>query len=257
MNLLWFALPAAALVSAARAMRPVALGENEEMDYSVSWAIIPGAGAITISGHPADSAGVPVVRVIAETSTRGVARLFLPFEARAESLFSTIDGRLLWFGESSRTRGKYDAHTVTFDYARGQAHYADQRTRDFAIPPGSFPTDLITCLIQSRQWNLKPGEVRDAEVLFEDKLYLLTVHAVGTETLMTRFGTVDTLILEPRMEKAPPMGIFKHGSPVRVWVTTDSRRLPVRFTVQLPLGTGVASLVKYRPPSRGLAENRK
>ena len=95
----------------------LALGDNESLFYRVSWVLLPGAGDIEVSARAArDATGSPEMRIISTTATRGLARLLLPFDARAESLFDTASGRLLWFGESSETNTeRRAAHTVVFD----------------------------------------------------------------------------------------------------------------------------------------------
>ena len=35
-------------------------------------------------------------------------------------------------------------------------------------------------LVQTRGWDLKPGEERDALVLFDNEFYELSIHATGT-----------------------------------------------------------------------------
>jgi len=51
------------------------------------------------------------------------------------------------------------------------------------------------------------------------------------------------------MEKSPPIGMFKRGSTVRVWIASeDPRHLPVRFEVGFKIGTGTATLLDYQPP---------
>lgn len=237
----------------ARAMPDLGLGDNELLVYHVSWAILPGAGAIRVNAKAArDPSGQPFLRVTTETATRGLARLLLPFDARAESLFDSAKDRLVWLGESSRMRDRRQAHSVSFDYSRGEATYTETgvpgKPRLLPMPAG-YPTDLITCLLHARTWNLRPGESRDALVLFEDQFYQLTIHATGWETVFTPLGTYQTTVLEPRMEKTPPLGMFRRGSTVRVWISQDPRRLPVRFKVQFKFGTGVASLAEYRPPA--------
>jgi len=109
--------------------------------------------------------------------------------------------------------------------------------------------DLITSLIQTRAWGLKPGEQRDINVLFEKEIYQLTVHALRYEPVDGPLGTFNTLVLEPRMDKTPPKGMFKRGSQVHVWIAQDDdRHLPVKFEVEFAFGAGVATLIKYRPP---------
>ncbi len=237
----------------ARAAPTLALGDGESLVYSVSWVVVPGAGEIRVAAQSAvDPLGGRQIRIVSTTSTRGLAYLLLPFRARAESLFGIDSGHLLWLGESSETRSRRDSHTVIFDYPRRTANYINARDPRVTVPlamPAGDPTDLITCLLLARTWDLKPGQKHDALVLFDDDFYELTVHANGFEQLDTPFGSLKTLMLEPRMERTPPKGMFKRGSRVRVWISQDGRRLPVRFQVFFKFGSGMATLVQYTPPA--------
>ena len=236
----------------------LALRDGEAFTFKVSWAVLPGAGEIKVSAAADTSGPAPRLRVTTTTHTRGLARMLLPFEATAESLFDPATGRLLSLTESNEQRNKRSAHAVAFDYAAAQAIYTRtipaQPPRPLPLPPGD-PIDLITSLLQTRSWDLKPGEKRDALVLFDDDFYELTLHAARYEEIRTSFGTFNTLVLEPRMEKTPPKGMFKKGSSVRVWISQDERRLPVRFEVEFKIGTGVATLTRYEaPPSAAVSD---
>lgn len=242
-----------ALPGLAAAAPALALGDGEALTYHVSWVIVPGAGLIKVAAHAVqDPQGRPQMRITTVTSTRGLAWLLLPFRAQAESLYDLASGKLLWLGETSDTRGRKAADTVVFDYRRRQAEFTasqpPQPTRILPLPPGD-PTDLITCLLLARTWNLRPGQTHDALVLFGDEFYQLTIHALAYEEVSTNLGDFDTVLLEPRMEKTPPKGMFKRGSTVKVWISRDARRLPVRFQVSFNFGSGVATLADYRPPS--------
>ena len=242
-----------AALGSARAAPALALGPGESLLYHVAWVVIPGAGEIKVSAQAAtDAHASGQLRIVSTTATRGVARLLLSFDARADSLFDVSNGRLLWLGESSETNMQKTAHTVVFDYAKRTANYTNSLipgpVRSLPMPPGN-PTDLITCLLSARTWNLRPGDQHDALVLFNDDFYLLTVHALHYETLTTGMGTFNTVVLEPRMEKTPPLGMFRRGSTVRVWISQDAQRLPVRFKVQFKFGSGIATLARYHPPT--------
>jgi hypothetical protein len=225
----------------------VPLRDGEKLVYSVSWAVVPGAGEIKIEAHQSPAAADRLI-VTSSTSTRRLARMLLPFDASAESVFDLATGQLLALHEMSQQRDKSAEHRVTFDYARRQALYvvpgnADV-SRTVAIPPGD-PVDLIMALLETRTWNLKEGQARDALVLFDDDFYELTIHAARYEDITTPLGTFRTIVLEPRMEKTAPKGMFKRGSSVRVWISMDDYRLPVKFEVEFKIGTGTATLEYY------------
>jgi hypothetical protein len=232
----------------------LALGDNEALTYHVSWVVLPGVGTISIAAHAAadPASGAPCLKVSTTTATVGLAHLLLPFQAHSDSLFDATSGRLISVDESSVTRMKVNVHRVTFDYADGIAWYLPQNPpgarRRLAMPPG-YPTDLITCLLSARTWDLKPGQTHDALVLFNDDFYQLTIHAIDYEDLDTPLGSFRTLVLEPRMDKTPPKGMFRRGSRARVWISQDARRLPVRFQVEFRFGSGIATLERYSPPT--------
>jgi hypothetical protein len=252
-RLLLAAIFASLLVNA----RGLPLRDGEELGYRVSWAVVPGAGEIKIAAVNDVSAPRPSLRVTTTTSTRRLARLLLPFDARAESVFDLDTGRLLSLSESSHTRDKHAEHTVTFDPAAHSAAYqraGDPAARTLAVPPGD-PTDLIMGLLQTRTWDLKPGERREALVLFDDDFYELTIHFARYEEVRTPLGTFNTVVLEPRMDRSAPKGMFRRGGSVRVWIAQNEERLPVRFEVEFKIGTGTATLETYTPPKASHAAN--
>jgi hypothetical protein len=246
-------LLAACLLGVRAQGAPSALEDNEQLVYRVSWSIVPAVGRITVTAHAVQGpGGRPQLQVVTETETRGLGYLILPFDAHAESVYDGPTGRLMRFSETSSTRSRNRAHTITFDYSQRRAIYSDPSqpvpVRSLSLPPGN-PSDLVDCLLSTRTARLAPGQTQDALVFFEDVFYQLTVHAVRTEDVLTPMGEYRALLLEPRMEKTPPLGMFRHGSIVKVWIAEDPPHLPVRFQVQFNFGTGVATLVSYRPPS--------
>lgn len=235
--------------SFARAASALPLQPGEQLVYRVSWAVVPGAGEIKISAEPDGTAG-DRLKVTTQTSTRRLARMLLTFDATSESIFDVQSGQMASLHEKSAQGDKRAEHTVTFDYAAHRADYlgaSDKTPRALAMPAGD-PTDLIMALMQTRSWNLKAGEKRDALVLFDDDFYELTIHFAREEEVRTPLGKFKTVVLEPRMDRAAPKGMFKRGSKVRVWISQDERRLPVKFEVEFKIGTGTATLESYTPP---------
>jgi hypothetical protein len=88
-----------------------------------------------------------------------------PFDARAESVFDLATGQLLALTESSRTADKRAERAVAFDHgARTAALPACRHHGKLGPSPcrRAIQTDLIMGLLQTRTWDLKPGEKREA-----------------------------------------------------------------------------------------------
>lgn len=234
------------------AAEPLALRDGEQMTFRVGWGLFAKAGKIMIAAREENIDGAARLRVITTTSTGGILKAFFPFEARSEAVFDPHTGLLLSTVETSRSKRKSTRQSLVFDHVKRTATYTNDiephKNTVLELPPGS-PMDLIMSLVQTRNWQLQPGEKRDALVIFDDDLYELTLHALPHEQLNTPLGNFHTLPLEPRMEKTEPKGMFKRGSAVRVWIAPGETPLPVRFEVEFKFGAGVATLVNYQPPA--------
>jgi hypothetical protein len=240
------------VISTAAAAAPadsLPLRHGERLVYRVSWAVVPGAGQIRIEADRDPAAPDQRLIVRSTTATRGFARMLLAFDARSDSVFDLQTGRLLSLFEQNNHRGD-NQHTVFFDYDAKQATYTKPGAEPRILPmPDGNPVDLIMGLLETRSWNLQPGEKRDALVLFDDDFYELTIHFARYEDVRTPLGTFRTMVLEPRMERTAPKGMFKRGSTVRVWIAQDKYQIPVKFEVVFKIGTGTATLESYTPPS--------
>jgi Protein of unknown function (DUF3108) len=229
------------------------IGNGEVLTYSVRWGIIPSIGRIKISADTLGEGSGEVLRVTTTTATWGLARGIFPFDGRGESVYQASSGRLMTSDQWSAYRDKVVKNSVSFDYDKMTAAFTDDihpdKSRRLVMPEGD-PSDLILALIQTRYWNLKPGDKRDALVIFQDQFYQLTIHAQDEpDYVLTSLGLFKATVLVPRMEKTPPLGMFKRGSTVRVWIAQDDpRHLPVRFEVGFKVGTGTATLLEYQPP---------
>jgi hypothetical protein len=239
--------------ASAQASAPsLALQDGESLTYSVRWGFIPAVGKIVIAAERLGTGDDAVLRVTTTTSTWGIARGLFPFDGRGESIYNAKSGLLLSSSEWSAYHNKVVKNSVTFNYGKSAAMFTDdihpEKSRAIPMPSGN-PSDLIIALIQTRKWSIVPGQQRDSLVIFEDQFYPLTIHAEDYETLITMRGVYKTLLLVPRMEETPPMGMFKRGSTVQVWIEMDDdKRLPVRFDVGFGFGTGTATLTEYTPP---------
>ena len=177
----------------------------------------------------------------------------------AQASASKLIGRTLWVGVGEDDPDEYGALPgVRFEIVEHDGTYRGilaALTACAAEPMEEGRPNLIVLDSATRLWDLKPGDQRDMYVIFEDEIYDLTVHALRYEEVETRLGKFTTLVLEPRMEKSPPLGMFKRGSTVRVWIAQDERRLPVKFQVEFAFGAGVATLVDYQPPSSAVSDS--
>ncbi len=228
----------------------VAFADGETFTYRVSWGIFSRAGEIVIAAHEEmDPKGTTVFRITTDTSTKGFIRAFYSYRNRAEAIIDRDSGRLLFMKEKGSDGRRSTDNDTTFDYANKFARYVDRahpdRTQDVPIPEGN-PIDLISALVQTREWNLQPGQKRDVLANFGNEFFPISIYADHFEEVQTPLGTYQTLVLIPRMEQNPK-GIFKRGGEFKVWISQKGQALPVKMQLKLPFGSAVLLLANYQP----------
>lgn len=242
-NLLLLFLP-----SLAAAAPFTAFKDGEVFTYRVGFALFMHAGDITISAHEQKFAGHDAVGIDTLTRSRGIVRALYEFENKAEVLIDQPTGRMLRVRENGSDPKKSTDTEINFDYSTRIARYVDKlnasRSAEIPIPDGD-PVDLISALVQTREWNLKPGEKHDVLVQFGRDFYPLSIAADHYEEVRTPLGTYQTLVLIPRMEKNPK-GLFKKGGEIKVWISQDASNLPVKMQLKLNFGSATLLLSDYQ-----------
>ena len=226
-----------------------AVRDGESFTYKVGFAIFSNAGVIEISGQNDTAAGKDLIRVTVDTRSRGFVRGVYEFDNKAEAVIDKPTSRLISVRESGADPKRATDSDFVIDYDQRIATYTDrvrtERSREFPLPEGSDPIDLISALMQTRDWNLKPGEKRDLVVQFTRELYAITIKAEGYETVTTPMGKYNTLVLVPVMEKNPK-GLFARGGQIKVWISQDKDRLPVKMQLQLKFGSATLNLIEHK-----------
>jgi hypothetical protein len=231
----------------------VAIRDGESFTYKVGFGIFMHAGDIVISGRNDADAGHENIAITAATTTRGFVRGFYQYDNSAVALIDRSTGRLLSVKETGAEPKRVIDSEFVIDYEKRAGVFTDrvrsERSLTIPLPAGGDPIDLISALVQTRDWNLKPGEKRDVVVQFGRDFYPIAIHAEAYEQVHTPMGDYKTLVLVPRMDK-DPKGLFKRGGQIKVWIAQDGSRLPVRMQLKLNFGTASLSLSSYQAPAK-------
>ena len=203
--------------------------------------------------------------VVVKQVTRG-GRSVLQFEtrARSEGFFSGLFN----FRVRDRTRATWDPESgcsleiekrlregravrdqlVTFDQAEGVAYVDDPKIEQESFQIGPCALDVLSALFVTRLRGVpETGSLRLP--LFDNgKDYLLEVRFLGREKLdlPEPFGPdTPTIVVEPMLVDGT--GLFVKRGRLKVWLTEDERRVPVRWTSKVPIGAVVGQIETYQP----------
>jgi hypothetical protein len=90
---------------------------------------------------------------------------------------------------------------------------------------------------------LKPGDIMEVNSFLEDQVYSLKIRYKGKEVIKTDFGKISAIKLAPIM---PENGLFEGENSIRVWLSDDKNRLPLKIQADMFVGAVEIDLKGYK-----------
>jgi hypothetical protein len=85
--------------------------------------------------------------------------------------------------------------------------------------------------------------VVEVPTFFENSVYKLKVKYRGRDVVKTKYGKIKALRLTPIM---PNNELFKGENSIRIWVSDDANKVPIKVEVDLWVGALVMEVSSYR-----------
>lgn len=253
------ALAAAALALAMTpplaADNPPPLSHGETLSYRISWGPFDKAAQIEITATGETRGGRALTRITTTGKTTGAIGALYSFKGVATALFENDTGRLLSINNEFSTGKKRSQTNLVADHEKNKALYTETgkpNPKTITFSPDEPLVDFISALILARARPLQPGDSRDLSVIFDDDLYTLTLSAYPKQIIMTPGGPRETILIQPA-QRGKARGIFRRGGRIRVWVSDDAIRIPLRLEIKLKYGTAIGTLISSNltsPPEK-------
>ncbi len=140
--------------------------------------------------------------------------------------------------------GNYRKHEqIDFDHKKGRAVVSSfdrdnkkiTQTTSHEISPNI--QDIVSGFYYLRTMDLskmEKGENIQIPGFFDKKLYNIKLTFEGKEKIKTKIGEFHTFVFSPTM---PGNKLFSGDNPVKVWITDDKNRIPVKITASLIVGS--------------------
>jgi hypothetical protein len=185
-----------------------------------------------------------LAKLVGTAQSRPVLTAFFPVDNRVESEidFATLVPEHMTFRRREGKK-KEDIEYVFHQQEGTVTAVRGGTTESLPIPAGT--QDIISCLYYTRSaLTLKPGASLTMNVYHDKKNRPVEVRVEEIETIGSRWGDMETARVLVIM---PFHGLFMNQGNIRVWLTTDERRTPVRMKAKVILGSIVADLVDGFP----------
>ncbi|MGQ0667870.1 MAG: DUF3108 domain-containing protein [Nitrospiraceae bacterium] len=230
--------PAQAAEGAAVAKRPFEVGER--LTYDISWLNITAGTAVMEVAEMEGKKDRALAKLVGTAQSRPIITKFFPVDNRVESeldLTALVPEHMTF----RRREGK-KKEDIEYVFHQKEGTVTAVRggiTESLSIPAGT--QDIISCLYYTRTvLPMKPGASLTMNVYHDKKNRPVEVRVEDVEMVKGSWGKVETARLLVIM---PFHGLFMNQGNIRVWITTDERRTPVRMKAKVVIGSIVADLV--------------
>lgn len=118
------------------------------------------------------------------------------------------------------------------------------RDSSYSVP--KYIHDIVSAFYYVRTMNLRNMEKGDMLYLqnfIDEEVHDLGVKFHGRETITVEGGTYKCIKIEPIVVKG---GLFKSDGKIMIWLTDDDRKIPVKVSTRIPIGSVEGWLIDYK-----------
>jgi hypothetical protein len=217
---------------------------GERLSYSISWSKMLSAGTAVMEVKKEKSeGGREVLKFISTARTIGMVDSFYPVRDTVQSLFNprTMESLSYHLDQSHGKRKKQ--REMVFDHETGTVAFTENGKREI-IAITRLTQDALSSLYFLRT---KKDFVVGTPIVFDihdgGKNWSVEVHVLGREKIMTALGEFNTIKVKtyPKYE-----GVFMHKGEIFIWLTDDSRKVPVLMKSTITIGSIVSTITEMK-----------
>jgi hypothetical protein len=228
--------PAAAQTSS---IRSAPFYPGESMEYAVGYGRLP-AGSLEIGIEELDTLdGRPAYHIVFQAASNQAISYIYDINSREESWFDAREFYSLRYRRESTENDK----TRTKEYVFDQQRQVRIEPDGDVSPASPRAVDQVAMFYYVRLLPLEPGSKFVLRNQADPDDNPLTVEVLKRERVKVPAGTFDAYVLD--LDVTTDGGLFKKGGENRIWVTTDSRHVPVKISSKVGIGSFEAELVDY------------
>lgn len=223
-----------------RVVENKAFGLGERLIFGVRYGFIRAGEAIMAVDAIDTVFSRPCYRTTFDVKSTGAFDWIYRVRDYYESYIDTA-GLFPWKFEQRIQEGGYRRNfSAVLDHYRGKAVTSEG---EFDIPP--YVHDVVSAFYFTRTLDftdMRPGDKIRLQNFYKDRAYPLDVKYLGRQTIEVEAGRFDCIIVEPLVREG---GLFKSEGRIIVWFSDDERRIPVKVSTKVLIGSINAELKEY------------
>ena len=219
---------------------------GERLTYEISWSKIITAGtAVMEVNEDRLPSGKKVLRFIATSRSVGALDAVYPVNDKVQSVVDAQTLQSLSFSLSESHGTKKRRRALVFDHGSRTvvSTLNDEPPKTMTIP--DQVQDALSSLYELRtREDFNIGNPQVINVHDSGKTWSVEVQVLGREKVTTPAGEFDTVKVKtfPRYE-----GVFMNKGEIYIWLTDDSRKIPVLMKSTISIGSIMTTLTNLNP----------
>jgi len=223
-----------------RSLPQNAFAEGERLVFDVGYSFIV-AGEAVMSIPRIDTVnGRPAYQVLFTVNSTPTFSWIFKVEDRYETILDR-QGLFPWRFSQRVREGKYSRDFEAEFDQRNNIAYAEKK--QYPIPP--YVHDIVSAFYFARTLDystFRPGQKHYLANFYKDTTYPLAIKFLGYQRLDVDAGKFDCVVVEPLIQEG---GLFKSEGRVVIWLTNDERRIPIKVSTKVAIGSIDAELREY------------
>lgn len=219
---------------------------GEKLTYQLKWDFIP-AGEAVLEVLPIKTINnVQSYHFAMTVKTNSFVNIFYKIRERIDAYTNIEVTRSILYKEEYIAGKSQKNVVVNFDWENKKAQYSNlgKKRKPISILPGSF--DPLSVFYYTRLIDPKENGMIERPVTDGKKCVIGQAKVIKREIIKLESGTYDTYLIEPVLKDVG--GVIKESknAKIKLWVSADKRRIPVKIKSKLVVGSFVGELVSAK-----------
>jgi len=221
-------------------LRPIDFA-GEELHFDLKWQSIPAGKAVLKAVDNGDG----TVTYILTAKSLAYIDFFYPVRIKIESTVNGETGEVFrYYKHAKEGWGKARVREVLFDPKKGLAKRISlgKTVKILQVPQGI--QDPLSALYLYRIMASQGMKEFTAYITDGKRVIKSVVPIMGQKKIETPAGVFQCVLLQPTMEGVGGLFTKSKGAKVKVWISKDQWRIPVKLKSKVKIGHFVGMLVK-------------
>jgi hypothetical protein len=215
---------------------------GEKLTFQVKWGFIP-AGEVVLEILPIETIdSVKSYHFVMIAKTYSFIDVFYKVRDRIDGYTDIEMTHSILYKKQKAGKAKRNV-IVNFNWEKQEAQYSNFGKKRSPIPilAGSF--DPLSIFYAFRLHDLKENAELENPVTDGKRCIMGKAKVVKREKIKLASGTYDTYLVEPDLKNISGVFAKSKNAKLKVWVTADTHRIPVKIKSKVIVGSFVGELI--------------